>query len=82
MMIDTVIWWEPSQANGLAAAAPFLNVPEGVFFPADENWPSGYFRLDQMLMQDQFDAVDALADQHVCINCKRGPYPPGSPTGR
>lgn len=81
-MIDTVIWYTPAQQSGLSSAAPFLNMGTAQFEGPDANWPDGWYRLDQPLTQLQFDQVDALANSHVCIDCKRGPYPPGSPTGR
>jgi hypothetical protein len=81
-MIDTVIWYTPSQGPGLALAAPFLDLGTAVFEGPDTSWPQGWYRLEQPLDENQFNLADQLADQHVCIDCKRGPYPPGSPTGR
>lgn len=81
-MIDTVIWYTPAQQAPLVIAAPFLNVGSAQYEGPDANWPNGWYRLEQILSQEQFDLVDSLANSNVCINCKRGPYPPGSPTGR
>jgi len=77
-----IIWFETAKEEQINQAANFLQLGLAVYYGPDPNWPFGYKRLEQTLNQEQIQIVNQLCDQHVAINCVRGPYPPYSPTGR
>lgn len=65
----------------LLTEAPFLNT-SGYDEVFDENWPAGYRVIENFLDTEQFDIIDALAENHICIDIKPAPRPSGSPLGR
>ncbi len=81
-MTNFAILWQPQLQFDLSQLCPFLNLTSGTFHEAVPEWPNGYFQLDQNLNNNQFEQVDDAANNHVCIDIKPSPYPPGTPTGR
>lgn len=77
-----IIYWQPQLQSEFSQQCPFVNVIEGVFYTASQEWPNGYFRLEQSLNENQFEQVDEAANQLICIDIKPAPQPPGNPHGR
>lgn len=81
-MIKYSIWWQPQNQIAFNNVCPFVDVASGLFYPATPEWPNGFFYLEQDLNGNQFGQVDTAANNHVCIDIKPSPQPPGNPNGR
>lgn len=76
------IWWTPEQEYDFAQQFPELDQENAETVLDDPLWPDGYNWVEQELTNEEFTIVDGLANNHVCIDIKPGPRPPGSPLGR
>lgn len=81
-MTNYSCWWTPTNQTALANLCPFLNLTSGTFYSATPEWPNGFFFLTQDLNGNQFGQVDTAANDHVAIDIKPSPQPPGNPHGR
>jgi len=82
MTQDYKIWWEPQNEQELQSQAPFLQTQNAEFVSASALWPNGYYWVEQSLNLDEFNIIDIAANNHVAIDIKPKPYPPGNPLGR
>ena len=77
-----IIWWYPTQQNAFATECSFIDIENATFVEPSESYPEGFNYVEQDLSPEQFVIVDDAADNHVCIDIKPMPHPPGSPLGR
>ncbi len=81
-MENYIIYWTLAQEETFVETCPFINIELGLLQPESEEWPDGYKMLEQELTTIQFGSVDNAADEHICIDIKPAPAPPGNPHGR
>ena len=76
------IYWTPTQEQEFSQQFPELDVTNAEYVGPTATWPDGYNYVDQNLGNQEFGIVDGLANNHVCIDIKPHPVPPGNPLGR
>lgn len=76
------IFFEPTKEQDLLQLFPELDQENANYEQPTPQFPDGYNWVEQELTPEQFVLLDNAANNHVCIDIKPSPYPPGNPLGR
>jgi hypothetical protein len=76
------IYFEPQKEAELLEEAEFLNTENAELITNDPMWPGGYKVFEQDINGAEFETLDELANEHVCIDLKPSPRPPYGPVAR
>jgi len=82
MQQNYIIWWTPSQQPLFQTQAPFINFAISQYQLPTPQYPQGFYWVTQLLNVEQFETIDQLANNQVCMDIKPSPHPPYSPTQR
>ncbi len=77
-----ITWWTPEQAPLFQTQASFLNFAIANYRNPSSQYPNGFYWLIQSLSVVEYETIDELADNQVCMDIKPSPHPPYSPTQR